>query len=276
VTVADPGPRVSSIGPGSAVDAALGNAGNLYVVGYDGQPHCCASASIRAFDAAGRALQSFGLAGEAGPVPNGSYDDLVAWLPTGRLLAVGEATFTGCSSFELSEYISTGQRLQGFRAVAPIPPDERTITSLQVIPTPIGGFLLAGTSSAECHLPYSSRSEAFVASYGASGERTNGFGDGGLLKIPGTLIGTTPEPNGQVLVAISQGPSCVLEELSGAGRTDRAFGSYGIAPCGGWPSVGMTSLPFMKMVVPSTGGKDAAIELVAAAPRCIAIARFTS
>jgi hypothetical protein len=271
VTVRDPGPALASNGYGSAVGATFGPGGELFVIGFDGQPHCCAGASVMAFSPTGQPVASFGSGGQVGPVPDGSFGDYIAFLPTGNLLAVGEYSSTGCGSFGLAEYEPQGGRpVPGFHGVLPALAGKARVATPLVVPSAGGGFFLVGQLALGCGEP--ADPTVGVLSYEADGSPDRAFGRGGLLELPGSLFGAILYPAGQLLIAAETSGSCVLRVVTGTGAPAASFGDGGSAPCGTWPKVG--SIGLSDVTAAAGGSSSGDVELVGSSATGLAVARY--
>lgn len=212
VTYADPGPLRSAGSNGGATDVVPVSSGGAYVIGYDGQGHCCVSGSVVELGASGAIVRSFGKNGSAGPLGNGSLASLLSRLPHGRLLVVTSYEYTGCGSYNLAELDSDGRGIAGFsgHVLAKARGDRMVIVDLAAN----GGFDLV-TRDWLCrgyhHLPPPT---ATVVGYLADGSVVTGFGHGGTSTVPGTPFGALDGPGGVIAVAVADNSHCAVRLLS--------------------------------------------------------------
>jgi hypothetical protein len=91
--------------------------------------------------------------------------------------------------------------------------------------------------------------------------------------VPGSVLGATIDPAGQLVIASRIASSCVLTAVTGTGAAAESFGHDGIAPCASRPKVGSSGL---SQVTVAAGGSEGDVVLVANSATGLAIARYSS
>lgn len=263
---------------------AVGPAGEIFVGGNDGGPHCCVKDFVGALNVRGDPVLSFGRGGSVLlPELQGSYTtDLLAGV-RGDVYALAKTFFTGCGGPTVFHIRRDGSLDSHFdknvaRTIKAATPRRLTFVPASIVRAEHGAFALVGAAGSLCINDPGLTSVVLGVGFLPSGLVDTSFAQGGRAIVKGLNgVGfdasvTAVPGKGYVLAQMTTGPQAVapprlqVTVFSRSGAVDRAFGRSGTltidirAPDSSIPSVAVARAPNNMVVVAVASTK--AIDLI--------------
>jgi hypothetical protein len=265
---------------------AFGPAGEIFVGGDDGGPHCCVKDFVAALSVRGGPVRSFG-GGDAVLLPylasEGSYTTNLLAGARGDVYALTARFYTGCGGPTVFHIRPDGSLDGPFdrtvaRTIKAVTPPRLTFVPAAIVRAEHRAFVVVGEAGSVCINDPGSTDVALGVGILRSGLVDTSFGRRGRavisgLKGGGFNSGATTMPGGQyVLVGTPTGgrtapPQLRVTVLSSSGTLDRAFGRSGSLTVG-VPALG-SAVPPSIAVAPAPNdvavvavGSTKAIELI--------------